>query len=104
MINKVVIGKGAAFDYEEIVRKKTLNAKSLKEKAETAISDCKDLSDVLRIKIPDENGELMLFVRRGYRFMLMQTWIVEGICDASDYDPSMETDGTIKEWLEVIID
>ena len=47
---------------------------------------------------------LILFVRKGYRFGIMQMWILEGICESKDYDERMESDGTIREWLEVEIE
>ena len=47
--------------------------------------------------------ELLLFLRHGYDFGIMRTWILQGICELKDYRPEMEENGTIRKWLEVEI-
>ncbi len=47
--------------------------------------------------------ELLLFIKKGYDFMLMRSWILEGICALEDYTEEMERNGSIKKWLEVEI-
>lgn len=108
IINKLTVKKGAIFDYEEIVCKMECNVNLLRERTEEIITKLYDnvKEDELRIKYHDEvSGEdLLLFVKRGYSFSVMQMWILEGICKECDYDERMETNGTIKEWLEVEIE
>ena len=60
----------------------------------------------LRIPFYDKEAdkELLFFIRKGYRFGIMQMWVLEGICERKDYRDEMETDGTIKKWLEVEIE
>ena len=108
IINKLTVKKGAIFDYEEIVCKMECNVNLLRERTEEIITKLYDnvKEDELRIKYHDEvSGEdLLLFVKRGYSFSVMQMWILEGICKECDYDERMENNGTIKEWLEVEIE
>lgn len=105
-INKVTITKGAVFDYEEIVCFTEFDYSAMKEKAEELIEGQLEEADELRLRCEDgQTGkELVLFVRKGYRFGIMQMWVLEGICEAKDYDEKMESDGSIREWLEVEIE
>ena len=59
----------------------------------------------LRLPFQDENSqkELLLFIKRGYVFGIMKTWILLGICELKDYTEEMERNGSIKKWLEVEI-
>lgn len=47
--------------------------------------------------------ELLLFIKKGYAFGVMQTWVLQGICELKDYSEEMEKNGSIKKWLEVEI-
>ncbi len=104
IINKVTVTKGAVFDYEEIVCMTELDRTKIKADAETLIRD--EQRDELRLKYYDgKTGKnLILFVKKGYKFGPMQMWILEGICEERDYDERMEQSGVIKEWLEVEIE
>lgn len=105
-INKVTIVKGAVYDYEEIVCKTEIDYNGVKKWTEHHISDKEENKETLRMKYndPRTGKELMLFIRRGYKFGIMQMWILEGICETKDYDERMETDGSIEKWLEVEIE
>ena len=105
-INKVTIVKGAVYDYEEIVCKTEIDYNGVKKWTERHISDKEENQETLRMKYndPRTGKELMLFIRRGYKFGIMQMWILEGICETKDYDEKMETDGSIEKWLEVEIE
>lgn len=104
IINKVTVTKGAVFDYEEIVCMTEFDRAAMKNGAEAMIGDAQ--SDELRLKYRDgKTGKnLILFVKKGYKFGPMQMWILEGICEECDYDERMEHNGVIKEWLEVEIE
>ena len=104
IINKVTVTKGAVFDYEEIVCMTELDRTKIKADAERLIRD--EQRDELRLKYYDgKTGKnLILFVKKGYKFGPMQMWILEGICEECDYDERMEQNGVIKEWLEVEIE
>jgi hypothetical protein len=82
------------------------DVKKLRVAVEKLIDKENSGCDALRIPYADsETGkDLMLFIRKGYRFGIMQMWILEGICESKDYDESMEADGSIRKWLEVEID
>ena len=58
----------------------------------------------LRYKDKRTGKELVMFIRKGYRFGIMQMWILEGICESKDYKEEMERDGSIRKWLEVEIE
>lgn len=105
-IDKVTITKGAVLDYEEIVCFTEFDYPAIKKAAEELIGKNDGNKNELRLKYCDEKTgkELILFVRKGYRFGIMQMWILEGICESKDYDEKMESDGTIREWLEVEIE
>lgn len=68
--------------------------------------NCDNKSESLRLTYADERSEkeLMLFIKKGYKFGLMQMWILEGICETKDYCEEMERDGSLKKWLEVEIE
>lgn len=104
MINKVVMTKGAVFDYEEIVCLIPADRQKIKSAAEKSIKD--ENAAVLRTVYSDpaSGKELILFLKRGYDFGPMRMWILEGICEKCDYLPEMEENGTIREWLEVVIE
>lgn len=104
MINKVVMTKGAVFDYEEIVCLIPADRQKIKKWAEKSVKD--EDAAFLRPVYPDPDSgkELVLFLRRGYDFGLMRMWILEGICEKRDYSPEMEENGTVREWLEVVIE
>lgn len=104
MINKVVMTKGAVFDYEEIVCLIPADRQKIKSAAEKSVKE--ENAAFLRTVYadPDSQKELILFLRRGYDFGPMRTWILEGICEKCDYSPEMEENGIIKEWLEVVIE
>ena len=101
-----MVTKGAIFDYEEIVAKKSLEVTSLRRFVEKAVAESEKNVELKGLRLPYNDGEneLLLFIRRGYRFGIMQGWIVEGICAKDDYHHDMEDDGTIAEWLEVTIE
>lgn len=108
VINKVVIDKGAIFDYEGIVCHIPLEESKMRSEVENLIDGRKYslYGEDLRITYYDENSdtELLLFVRKGYCFGPMQSYIVQGICAKEDYDEEMETNGIISDWLGVIIE
>lgn len=108
MINKVVIEKGAIFDYEAIVCHIPLEENKMRSAVETLIDEQKYslYKEDLRITYYDENSdsELLLFVRKGYCFGPMQSYIVQGICLKDDYDEEMESNGIISDWLGVEIE
>ena len=107
-IDRVTVTKGAIFDYEEIVCFLPCDVLALRHYVETTITKLKDeqKTEELRIKYYDKSSDksLLLFIKKGYSFGIMQMWILQGICEESDYDKRMETNGTIKEWLEVEIE
>lgn len=108
MINKVVIDKGAIFDYEGIVCHIPLLANKLRADVEKLIDEQKYFlaGEDLRITYYDEASEieLLLFVRKGYCFGPMQSYVLQGICAKKDYDEEMESNGIIEDWLEVVIE
>lgn len=106
MIIKLAINKGAIFDYEDIVCKIPMNTGKIRTYLEGAISKEDTAKQDLRIRYNDQESQLNLlcFIKKGYRFGIMQTYILQGICQVEDYYPEMEHDGTIKEWLEVEIE
>ncbi len=103
MINKLVITKSAIFDYEEIVCNIEMDRTAFRNDVEKII---KNKENPTRIKYVDKKTgkKLMLFIRKGYEFGLMKTWILDGICEERDYDKEMENNGVIAEWLSVIIE
>ena len=105
-INKLAIKKGAIFDYEEIVCKTDFDFDSIRDDVEKLIDKSQEKQDSLRIIYSDKKSgqELMLFIKKGYKFGIMQMWILEGICNKEDYNEEMELDGSIKKWLEVEIE
>jgi hypothetical protein len=108
IINKVIIEKGAIYDYEGIVCNIPLQLNIMRTKVEKLIDDQEYflIGENLRIDYHDiiSEKELLIFVKKGYQFGLMQTYIINGICAREDYDIEMESNGVIKEWLEVEID
>jgi len=108
IINKVVIDKGAIFDYEGIVCHIPLEESKMRANVEKMIDERRYsvCGEDLRITYYDEDSdtELMLFVKKGYCFGPMQSYILQGICARDDYDEEMETNGIIKDWLGVIIE
>lgn len=105
-MDKVSITRGAIFDYEQIVCFLPFPYSRLRCEAETLITKRVAKGNDLRLKYhdPDAKKDLLLFVRKGYAFGIMQMWILEGICEECDYDPEMEEDGRIRKWLEVEIE
>lgn len=106
MINKIVLTKGAVFDYEEIVCNRELDRSKIKSYAEKELSRKKcDERDVrMRYRDEETGKDLLLFIKKGYDFGIMRSWILQGICEESDYDEEMEHNGVIKDWLEVEIE
>ena len=107
MINKIVLTKGAIFDYEDIVCKTEMDRQKFRTAVEKALSKDRYADETdLRLPLTDKSTgkELLLFIKRGYDFGIMRTWILRGICEQSDYDEEMEHNGVIKEWLEVEIE
>lgn len=104
MLNKIVLTKGAVFDYEEIVCNMQLNRSKFRAQAEKIIKDTDEGSLRQVFYDSDSNKELMLFLRRGYDFGIMRLWILEGICEKDDYCEEMERSGAIREWLEIVIE
>ncbi len=106
MIVKLVINKGAIFDYEDIVCKIPMNIGRIRSELETEIAKSYDGLEILRIPYRDTESkkELLIFAKKGYRFGIMQTYILQGICEKTDYCPEMEQNGVIEEWLEVEIE
>lgn len=106
MIVKLVISKGAIFDYEDIVCKIPMNIGKIRPQIEREIATNYREKEKLRIPYTDTESQLqlLLFIKMGYRFGLMQTYILQGICLQSDYCEEMEDSGVIAEWLEVEIE
>lgn len=104
MLNKIVLTKGAVFDYEEIVCNMQLNRSEFRARVEKIIETTEENSLRLVYHDPNSQKELMLFLRRGYDFGIMRLWILEGICEKDDYDEEMERNGVIKEWLTIEIE
>lgn len=106
MITKLVINKGAIFDYEDIVCRIPMNIGKIRPFLEKEIATNYKNKENLRIPYMDTESQLKLlfFVKKGYCFGIMQTYILQGICEEQDYNKEMETDGTIAEWLEVEIE
>ncbi len=104
MLNKIVLTKGAVFDYEEIVCNMQLNRGEFRARVEKIIGERDENSLRLVFNDSDSKKELMLFLRRGYDFGIMRLWILEGICEKDDYDEEMERSGAIKKWLEIEIE
>lgn len=108
VLNKVIFEKGAIFDYEGIVCHIPLEEGKMRTAIEKLI-DKQEYSvygEDLRITYYDDrsDSELLLFVRKGYSFGPMQSYIVQGICLKDDYDEVMETNGIISDWLGVEIE
>lgn len=106
MIVKLVINKGAIFDYEDIVCKIPMNSGRIRTYLEREIATNYTDKENLRIPYMDAESQLKLlfFIKKGYRFGIMQTYILQGVCEEADYRVEMENDGTIAEWLEVEIE
>lgn len=106
MIVKLVINKGAIFDYEDIVCKIPMNIGKIRPLIEKEIATNYKEKDNLRIPYMDTESELelLLFIKKGYRFGLMQTYILQGIFEKNDYRKEMENNGVIAQWLEVEIE
>lgn len=106
LINKLAITKGAVFDYEEIVCKTEFEFKRFRDDVEKLIEESDKGHESLRIIYFDKKTkqELILFIKKGFKFGIMQMWIMEGICSKEDYREEMELDGSIKKWLEVEIE
>ena len=96
------------FDYEEIVCFQPFDFRERREELERLLAkevktkDAENVRMYYRDKRTDK--ELVLFIRKGYRFGIMQMWILEGICESKDYKEEMERDGSIRKWLEVEIE
>lgn len=106
MINKLVISKGAVFDYEEIVCGIPLDISEMRVIVEKQLDKAQYSESEIRWSYLDKRSdkELMLFLKKGHKFGLMQVWFLGGICEKSDYSEDMEELGIIKEWLEVEIE
>ena len=96
------------FDYEEIVCFQPFDFRERREELERLLAAAlkKEHGSELRLRYLDKRTgkELILFIRKGYRFGIMQMWILEGICESKDYKEEMERDGSIRKWLEVEIE
>jgi len=59
-----------------------------------------------RAKYYDEqiDEELMLFIYRGKRFKLIQTWEVRGICESKYWTDDLEYEGGVRDWLKCKLD
>ena len=56
------------------------------------------------VYLDERTGEtLMLFMRRGQKFSLMQTWDVVGIMPASEWNEEDEDDGVYRNWYNTRI-
>lgn len=106
MIVKLTINKAAIFDYEDIVCKIPMNIGKIRPYLEREIATNYNDKDNLRIPYMDTESQLKLlfFIKKGYRFGIMQIYILQGVCEEDDYDKEMESNGTIDEWLEVEIE
>lgn len=104
MINKLVMTKGAVFDYEEIVCDMPLDKVKFRQAVEKLLSNSAEERRRVEYDDPSSGKRLLLFLRRGYDFGLMRLWILEGVCEKDDYDEEMEENGVIKEWLETVIE
>ena len=108
MINKIVLTKGAVFDYEEIVCMREMDRCKFRSAIERELSSDKSNEEKFSIRMRyfdvDSDKNLLLFIKRGYDFGIMRIWILQGICEESDYDEEMEHNGVIKEWLEAEIE
>lgn len=104
MINKIVLTRGAVFDYEEIICGRLMDRWRFRAEAEKLIEDSD--KETLRIVFfdTDSDKELLLFLRCGRDFGIMRLWILEGICETKDYDAEMENNGVIEEWLKIVIE
>ena len=105
-MDKLTVTRGAVFDYEENVCFLPCDVARIKSDVETLLVAKREEGEDLRVPYKDKASgkELLLFIRKGYRFGIMQMWILEGICETKDYDPEMENDGRIRKWLEVEIE
>lgn len=107
MINKIVMTKSAVFDYEEIVCLIPMNAYQIKTRAEKLLDKGEffTVGEDIRMPYYDKvsDTKLIFFLKKGYRFGIMQMYVLQGICKESDYDGQMEENGSIKEWLDVEI-
>ena len=105
-MDKLTVTRGAVFDYEEIVCLLPFDAARIKSDVEKRLAQCGSAEGPLRLRYHDDatDKDLLFFIRKGYRFGIMQLWIAEGICEEKDYDPAMEEDGRIRKWLEVEIE
>lgn len=106
MINKLTVDKGAIFDYEEIVCKIPFSKETIRRAVEKKLDKVPLTKTDLRLPFYDKDAkkDLLLFIRKGYAFGIMQMWILRGICNKEDYEEEMENNGIIKDWLEVIIE
>lgn len=104
----MAVTKGAIFDYEEIVCFQPFDFPERRNELERLLAKALKTTDgpELRLLYTDKRSgkELLLFIRKGYRFGIMQMWILEGICESKDYEAEMERDGSIRKWLEVEIE
>ena len=105
-MDKVSITRGAIFDYEQIVCFMPFPYSVIRAETETLITKTLAKGNALRLKYrdPAAKKDLLLFLRKGYAFGIMQMWILEGICEECDYEPEMEEDGRIAKWLGVEIE
>jgi len=99
--------KSAIFDYEEIVCLIPMNVYQIKSDVEKLIDRDKffKIGDEIRLPYYDKTSDLklLMFIKKGYKFGIMQVYVLQGICLENDYDKEMETNGSIKEWLSVEI-
>ncbi len=104
IINKIVVSKGAIFDYEEIVCMRPFPYNEMKESVEKLLISDED-NEEKKIVMTDigSEKELLLFLKKGYDFGMMRLWILQGICEVCDYCDEMEQNGSIRKWLEVEI-
>ncbi len=100
-----MVNKGAVFDYEEIVCNTELDVIFLRTQVEKLLDKGQYTIENLRLAYTDKKTEkkLLLFIKKGYKFGIMQVWLLEGICEEEDYSKELEESGLIKAWLEVEI-
>lgn len=106
VIHKAVITAEAQFDYEETAIGGRMPKAAIKSEIEEYVANMYSAGllrydGYFRAKYLDEDSGkmLMLFLYRGQRFGVMQTWKLKGVCLAEDWNEDLEYDGQIRAWL-----
>lgn len=111
LIHKVHITSEAVFDYEKTMAFGNLNKVKLKFEIEEYLKNICNTDKLFncnyfRCKYYDDNSNkmLMIFIYKGKKFGIMQTWILSGICIVEDWNDILEEFGEVKQWLRKEID